>query len=82
VSSISKALTLLQSRPKDLKWAIVERIMKHFGYIILQGDGSRMKFYNEEKNSLVLLHKPHNPNTLRPYQVEEIIEKLKEVGYL
>ncbi|MCP3891672.1 MAG: type II toxin-antitoxin system HicA family toxin [Desulfobulbaceae bacterium] len=80
--ALSKALDKLQNKPTDFKWPQVERIMLHFGYKLLQGDGSRVKFYNKEKNSLLLLHKPHNPKTLRPYQVDLIINKLKEDGYI
>jgi len=56
--------------------------MTHFGYELIQGDGSKAKFFNKDKRSLLLIHKPHNPKTLRPYQVKEIVAKLKEDGYL
>lgn len=82
MSAITKSINRLKSKPKDLKWSEVTRVMGNFGYNVLEGSGSRMKFYHPEKDTLVSLHKPHNPKTLRPYQIEEILSRLEEDGFI
>lgn len=82
MSAIFKAIEKLKRRPSDLKWNEVSKIMGHYGYEILQGKGSRIKFYHSEKDSLVSLHKPHNPKTLRLYQIDMIINRLEEDGLI
>jgi len=56
--------------------------MLYFGYKKLEGDGSRVKFYHKEKNELLSLHKPHNPKTLRLYQINKAISRLERDGFL
>ncbi len=82
MSKIKKALAKLQSKPTDFTWDELKRIMLSFGYKMLEGDGSRVKFYHKEKNKLLSLHKPHNPKTLRPYQIEKAINRLERDGFL
>ncbi len=82
MSTIEKIITKLKRRPSDFKWKDVTKILLHFEYHQLEGGGSRIKFYNNEKNSLLNIHKPHNPKTLRPYQVDSILSRLKEDGYI
>lgn len=82
MASIDKKILELQSKPKGFRWDDTEAIMIHFGYRLLEGNGSRVKFYHPEKDSVLSLHKPHNPKTLRPYQVIDILKKLREDGFL
>ena len=77
MSKIKKTLAKIQTKPTDFTWNDLVRIMLHFGYQQIEGSGSRVKFYHSEKDSLLSIHKPHNPKTLRPYQIENTIALLK-----
>jgi hypothetical protein len=82
VAKIDKILGRLRSKPKDFTWEDLTRIMQHFGYKKLEGSGSRVKFYHEEKNTLFSMHKPHHPKTLRPYQIESAISRLEKDQFI
>jgi len=64
---------------KDLTFNELETLLLSCGYIKLEGKGSAVKFYHEEKDNLINLHKPHPSNILKTYLVKQIQEKLKEV---
>lgn len=82
MSVITKAIDRLKRKPTDFKWSELTRIMNHFGYQTLEGSGSRVKFYHPEKDSIVNLHRPHNPKTLRKYQIEDVLNQLGEDGFV
>jgi len=70
----------LEVPPKqDLTFNELETLLLSCGYTKLAGKGSAVKFYNEEKDNLINLHKPHPSNVLKTYLVKQIQEKLKEV---
>jgi predicted RNA binding protein YcfA (HicA-like mRNA interferase family) len=64
---------------KDLTFNELETLLVSCGYIKLEGKGSAVKFYHEENDNLINLHKPHPSNILKTYLVKQIQEKLKEV---
>ena len=64
---------------KDLTFSELETLLEAYGYVKLEGNGSAVKFFNKEKNSLINLHKPHPSDILKIYLVKQIQEKLKEV---
>lgn len=64
---------------KDLAFSELETLLEAYGYVKLEGNGSAVKFFNKEKNSLINLHKPHPSDILKIYLVKQIQEKLKEV---
>jgi hypothetical protein len=39
--------------------------------------GSRVAFFNSNNNHIIRLHKPHPGNNLKKYQIEYIIEELR-----
>ena len=82
MSKLEKLIQKLQSNPKDLKWAELEKVLSNFGFNKLEGSGSRVKFFNESLNLLISLHKPHPKPTLKSYQIKQIIEVLNEGGLL
>ena len=70
----------LEIPPKrDLTFSELETLLLSYGYIKLEGKGSAVKFYHEENDNLINLHKPHPNNILKTYLVKQIQEKLKEV---
>ena len=44
--------------------------------------GSRVKFYREKHGRIVMLHKPHPTAIMDKGAVEDLVQKLKEMGEL
>ncbi|MBL6973848.1 MAG: type II toxin-antitoxin system HicA family toxin [Sulfurimonas sp.] len=63
---------------KDLTFSELETLLIAYGYVKIEGNGSAVKFFNKEKDSLINLHKPHPSDILKTYLVKQIQEKLKE----
>ena len=64
---------------KDLTFSELETLLITLGYVKLEGNGSAVKFFNKEKDSLINLHKPHPNDELKVYLVKQIQEKLQEI---
>jgi hypothetical protein len=64
---------------KDLTFPELESLLTSCGYVKIEGNGSAVKFYNQQKDNLINLHKPHPGNFLKVYLVRQIQIKLKEV---
>jgi len=47
-----------------------------------QSQGSRVSFKNDDTKHKLKIHKPHPHPYLKPYQVNEVIEGLKESGVI
>lgn len=82
MSKILKAVERLKRKPVDLKWREVERILNHFGYVLIEGDGSRLKCYHPSKLQVLSIHKPHNPPVLKEYQIKDVLDRLREDGFI
>lgn len=72
----------LLSRPKDFSWSELESLLDYLGFNQLKGKGSRRKFVHKESKILINLHEPHPEKVLKKYMVDQVIEKLKELGDL
>ena len=81
MSKKSKLLKKFLAVPikKDLTFDALETLLLSCGYRKLEGSGSAVKFYHEEKNHLINLHKPHPDNVLKLYLIKQIQKKLKEI---
>ena len=69
-------------KPKDFTYDEAKKILNNFGFIENnkgKTSGSRVKFIDNQ-NRIIELHKPHPKNILKPYQINLIINKLKERG--
>ena len=78
-----KQLARLQSKPKDFAYQELASLLKGLGYIednAGKTSRSRVAFVHPETLSIIRLHKPHPNNELHAYQIDYIIEKLKESG--
>jgi len=82
MSKFEKAIDRLKSEPKDFKWSELKTVLKRFGFKEIQGDGSRVKFYDEEKGVLFLSHKPHPKPNMKSYAVRQALTFLKDNGYI
>jgi len=70
--------------PKDFTWEELVKVLAVFGYeehTAGKTGGSRRKFADGGDN-VILLHKPHPANIVKPYAVRQVISDLKEAGHL
>lgn len=80
MSQKEKLIQRLLSKPKDFTFEELIALMGYLGYSLDNAgrtSGSRVSFKNGDGNYLKL-HKPHPRNTLLKYQVEDVIQNLKE----
>ena len=82
MSKHEKLLNRLLSKPKDFEWSEAVSILEYMGYEIIHGGGSRRKFKHIESNAIIILHEPHPSKIMKLYAIEEIINTLKEGGFL
>ncbi|MCC2667326.1 MAG: hexulose-6-phosphate synthase [Gammaproteobacteria bacterium] len=67
-------------KPKDFTWNELEKVLASFGYKQISGGktgGSRVRFIHPDYPP-VILHKPHPKRILKRYQLEGIIDLLKQ----
>ena len=72
-----KLLNRFVSRPTDFTYNELIRLLRGFGYVELQGSGSRVVFTNKALKHNIKLHKPPPGNVLKRYQIDLIIQELK-----
>jgi hypothetical protein len=80
-----KLVKRLISRPKNFTFDELSTLLAALGYTSIKTgktSGSRRAFYNEEKNHLIRLHKPHPGNYLKMYQIDYLINELKRLGLI
>lgn len=75
-----KLLKRLFSRPRNFTWDELVSLLKALGFEILQGSGSQCKFVHKETQTIISLHKPHPGNELKMYVMDQVIEKLSDMG--
>ncbi|MDR2573301.1 MAG: type II toxin-antitoxin system HicA family toxin [Desulfovibrio sp.] len=64
--------------PKNISWSDVESLFKGLGFMVIEGDGSKVSF---ERNAVsVSFHRPHPQKEARPYQIEAARLFLCEIG--
>ena len=81
MSRLEKEIERLKSRPKDYTYEEAKSLLNKLGFMENnkgRTSGSRVRFFN--KNGIKIdIHKPHPKNILKPYQIEDLIDLLKEV---
>lgn len=80
MSKKEKLLARLKEKPKDFSFDEVVQLMGYFGYNIVAGGktgGSRVAFSNDRKD-YIRMHRPHPKSILKAYQVQNLIDDLKE----
>lgn len=78
MSKSEKLISRFKSYPKDFSWDELTRLLKQLAFKKIEGSGSRINFFNAEKNCLLQLHKPHPGNILKIYVIKEILHRLIE----
>jgi hypothetical protein len=80
-----KLLDKLLRKPSDFTFRELESLLGHFGYDQLKPGktgGSRRAFLHRSTKHIIRLHKPHKGNTLKQYQIREIIQALKKNDHI
>ena len=80
MSKKEKLLERLLQRPKDFSYSELKILLSSMGYEEFnkgKTSGSRVAFINPKSGHPIRLHKPHPKNILKSYQVDLIIEELK-----
>jgi hypothetical protein len=78
VSRKDKLKTRFLSRPKDFTFDELRRLLRQLGYDEQEAEGSRVTFYRESSDSILKLHRPHPQPTLKIYQINQVLDALKE----
>ncbi|KIM09619.1 MAG: hypothetical protein KU38_08720 [Sulfurovum sp. FS08-3] len=61
---------------KDLTFDELETLLLSCGFVKLEGAGLAVKFYNQKRDILINLHKPHLDNVLKVYIIKQIQSKV------
>ena len=75
-----KLIDSFLTKPKDFAWDELVKILNGFGYKSISGGktgGSRARFIHPIYPPIIL-HKPHPKPILKRYQLEEIINLLRQ----
>ncbi|EJQ5199628.1 type II toxin-antitoxin system HicA family toxin [Salmonella enterica] len=67
---------------KVFAWADLVSLLTMFGYTRKEMQGSRVRFYNEELDHTIMMHRPHPENYIKGGTIKAVKETLKEVGLL
>lgn len=70
--------------PSDFTFDELERLLKALGYVKSnkgKTSGSRVIFKDKEGHP-IMLHKPHPGNIVKQYALRQVLEELRNKGYL
>ena len=85
MSKFEKAKERIKLKPKDYTYAEAKSLLSQMGFVEYhkgKTSGSRVKFYREEDQKIILLHKPHPDDTMKPGAVRDLLEFLVSLGEL
>ena len=84
MSTKEKLLRRFQNCPKDFTVEELDTMMGYLGYCREEKgktSGSRIAFVSDASPP-ILLHRPHPGNTLKQYQIRQVLELLEKEGLL
>ena len=75
-----KTLNLIYTNPtpKSLEWSAIENLLLAIGAKLIEGNGSRVRFYKGEVTAT--FHRPHPQKEAKPYQVKDARNFLTQLG--
>lgn len=85
MSTRDKLLFKLVKNPKDFTFRDGQSLLGKLGYVedtLGKTSGSRVAFFHPQTQHVIRLHKPHPNNELKEYAVKELIQSLKDKGYI
>ncbi len=85
MSQLEKAKERIRLRPKDYTYTEARQLLSQMGFVESnkgRTSGSRIKFYRKRDQKIILLHKPHPGDVMKPGAVKELVEYLTNLGEL
>ena len=82
MSRHDKLIARLKSRPKDLSWDELVRLLMALGYAEAKAGktgGSHRRFVHPNAPTIAL-HRPHPDKTVKMYVIDELLRVLGEEG--
>lgn len=85
MSKFNKAKERLRLKPKDYTYTEAKALLSQIGFVEYnkgKTSGSRVKFYREKDQKIILLHKPHPGDVMKAGSVKDLYEFLLNLGEL
>lgn len=84
MSKFDKLVDRLRSRPTDYAWDDAINLLKRCGFELIKrkgkGQASHRRFRRPDDGTYFHIAEPHPGHVLKMYQVDELLEVLREVG--
>ncbi|MFZ9256012.1 MAG: type II toxin-antitoxin system HicA family toxin [Burkholderiaceae bacterium] len=68
--------------PANFKWLELVSVLRHLGFDLLTGSGSRRKFFHRDKNILIICHQPHPSPNVDKRCLVDVVNTLRDHGLL
>ncbi len=68
--------------PAGFKWSELQGVLTFLGYEMIQGSGSRRKFFHREKQIVIICHQPHPSPDVDKGCIDDVVEHLKKHGFV
>lgn len=80
MSKHDRTIAALKKRPvpSNIRWDDVVSLLESKGFVLLTGRGSRRKFFNKDKDILIICHEPHPQSVIDKGCAKDICEKLED----
>jgi predicted RNA binding protein YcfA (HicA-like mRNA interferase family) len=82
MTKLVKLLNKLNNSKNTFVWTDLVTLLAQLGYTKKEMAGSRVRFYNEKIDSMILLHKPHPENEIKGGALKSVKTTLKQEGLL
>ena len=85
MSKYEKAKQRILLKPKDYTYTEAKYLLSQMGfeeYNKGRTSGSRVKLHRKSDNRVILLHKPHPGDIMKPGAVKQLVEYLIQIGEL
>ena len=82
MSKINKLIDRMITIPNDFREADLDKVMSYFQYVKTMANGSGIKYYCAETNSLINFHHPHSGKSgiIKPCTIKDVVLELKTNG--
>lgn len=85
MSKYEKAKQRILLKPKDYTYTEAKYLLSQMGfeeYNKGRTSGSRVKFHRKSDDRVILLHKPHPSDIMKPGAIKQLVEYLIQIGEL
>ena len=83
MSKAEKAITRIKKRPVDYRYAEAKKLLEQLGFKEFRKgktSGSRVKYYRNSDQKIILLHKPHPGDIMDKGAVSDLLDYLIAIG--